>query len=68
MQKEEPAATEFHHGAVLTPAGRDRLVDLLAVGLERFLREGRTEPAPLTSSADLCLYDDRADDSETDDA
>lgn len=69
MQKDEPAATEFHHGAILTPAGRDRLVELLAVGLERFLRAGgAAQPAPLTSSEDLCLYDDRADDSETDDA
>jgi hypothetical protein len=68
MQKEELAAIEFHDGAVLTTAGRDRLVELLAVGLERFLRAGGAEPDPLTSAADLCLYDDRADDAEADSA
>lgn len=68
MQKEEPWATKFHKREGLSPAGRDRLVELLAVGLERFLREGSTDTNSLTSSDDLCVYHDRADDDEADDA
>jgi hypothetical protein len=67
MQNEEPRPTRFREGEGLSPAGRDRLVELLAVGLERLLRAGEG-PLSLTSSDDLCLYHDRADDAEPDDA
>ena len=63
MQKQEPDSTESRQLA-LSPAGRDRLVDLLSVALERFIR---VRPAPLTSFEDLCLYDRRADDDEAND-
>jgi hypothetical protein len=68
MQPEEPQSLQVRQGEHLTPVARDRLVELLAVGLERFLREGHADPASLTSSADLCLYDARADDAAADDA
>ena len=68
MQKEEPPPTELHPGTPLSTAGRDRLVELLAIGLERFLTEGHSDPDALTSAADLCLYHRRANDAETDDA
>jgi len=68
MQKEEPPHTELHPGTPLSTAGRDRLVELLAIGLERFLTEGRSDADSLTSAADLCLYHRRANDAETDDA
>jgi hypothetical protein len=68
MQNEEPRSTELDQREGLSPGGRDRIVELLAAGLERFLREASTEADSLTSSDDICLYHDRADVPETDNA
>jgi 3-deoxy-D-manno-octulosonic acid (KDO) 8-phosphate synthase len=68
MQNDEAHPAQCPPGEGLSAAGRERLVELLAIGLERFFREGHPNTPSLTSSDDVCLYHDRADDDEADDA
>ena len=67
MHRPEPKPTDLLDGAELSLDSQNRLVELLAAGVERLLRAGDGSTTPLTSSAHLCVYDDRADDCETDD-
>ena len=63
MRNDDARPPEVRAGEPLGHREQERLVELLAVALERFLR---ARPKPLTSSKDLCLYDRRADDDAAD--
>lgn len=55
----DPRAIEVQQASPLTGPQQERLIRLLATGLERYLRSRHPLSAPLDFPGELCAYDHR---------